>query len=69
MSTKLDQIAAKAKAQPKLRFTSLAHLLTPDFLAETWMQMNVPVRNFVCEPLPAGEHGAWQSHPKYSKNC
>jgi group II intron reverse transcriptase/maturase len=40
MSTKLDQIAAKAKAEPKLRFTSLAHLLTPDFLKETWMQMN-----------------------------
>ena len=27
MSTKLDQIMEKAKSNPKLRFTSLAHLL------------------------------------------
>ena len=27
MSTQLDQIAKKAKSNPKLRFTSLAHLL------------------------------------------
>jgi retron-type reverse transcriptase len=40
MSTQLDQIAKKAKSNPKLRFTSLAHLLTPEFLAETWKQMN-----------------------------
>lgn len=40
MSTKLARIAEKAKADPKLRFTSLAHLLTPDFLKETWAQMN-----------------------------
>src|SRR5713101_7327338 len=40
MSTQLDQIAKKAKSNPKLRFTSLAHLLTPDFLTETWKQMN-----------------------------
>src|ERR1039457_5563552 len=40
MSTKLDQIMEKAKSNPKLRFTSLAHLLTPEFLAETWKQMN-----------------------------
>lgn len=40
MSTQLDQIAAKAKSEPKLRFTSLAHLLTPEFLKETWRQMN-----------------------------
>ena len=41
MSTKLDQIMEKAKSNPKLRFTSFAHLLTPDFLAETWKQMNL----------------------------
>ena len=35
-----DQIAKKAKSNPKLRFTSLAHLLTPEFLTETWKQMN-----------------------------
>jgi hypothetical protein len=40
MSTKLDQIMEKAKSNPKLRFTSLAHLLTPEFLTETWKQMN-----------------------------
>ena len=40
MSTKLDQIMVKAKSNPKLRFTSLAHLLTPEFLTETWKQMN-----------------------------
>lgn len=40
MSTQLDQIAKKAKSDPKVRFTSLAHLLTPEFLIETWKQMN-----------------------------
>jgi len=33
MFTQLDQIAEKS--HPKLRFTSLAHLLTPEFLHET----------------------------------
>lgn len=40
MSTELSRIALKAKANPKIRFTSLAHLLTPEFLKETWKQMN-----------------------------
>jgi len=40
MSTILSKIALKAKENPKLRFTSLAHLLTPVFLKETWKQMN-----------------------------
>jgi RNA-directed DNA polymerase len=40
MSTQLDRIAAKAKADRKVRFTSLAHLLTPAFLMDTWRQMN-----------------------------
>jgi len=40
MSTQLDQIAKKARSDPKVRFTSLAHLLTPEFLKETWKQMN-----------------------------
>jgi RNA-directed DNA polymerase len=40
MSTKLDQIMEKAKLNPKLRFTSLAHPLTPEFLTETWTRMN-----------------------------
>src|SRR6516162_4896057 len=40
MSTQLSQIALKAKWDQKARFTSLAHLLTPDFLKETWGKMN-----------------------------
>ena len=40
MNTKLARIAEKARANRKLRFTSLAHLLTPEFLLETWKQMN-----------------------------
>lgn len=40
MSTKLDRIATKARSERKLRFTSLGHLLTPEFLKETWKQMN-----------------------------
>ncbi|HGY90676.1 MAG TPA: group II intron reverse transcriptase/maturase [Planctomycetes bacterium] len=40
MATKLDEIAAKAQGNKGLRFTSLAHLITPAFLKETWSQMN-----------------------------
>lgn len=40
MSTQLYRIANKAKQNPKFQFTSLAHLLTPNFLLETWKQMN-----------------------------
>ena len=40
MSTQLLKIAARAKREPKARFTSLAHVLTPDFLRETWRQLN-----------------------------
>lgn len=40
MSTQLDQITQKAKSNPKVRFTALAHQLTPEFLTETWKQMN-----------------------------
>lgn len=40
MTTGLSRIAEKAKADPKARFTSLAHLLTPEFLLETYKQMN-----------------------------
>jgi RNA-directed DNA polymerase len=40
MSTRLSRIAEKARSDKKLRFTSLAHLLTPEFLKETWKQMN-----------------------------
>lgn len=40
MSTKLSQIAERAKLDRKARFTSLAHLLTPEFLEETWKGMN-----------------------------
>lgn len=40
VTTKLDRITARAKRDPKAQFTSLAHLLTPEFLAETWWRMN-----------------------------
>lgn len=40
MSTQLAQIAKKAKLDRKVRFTSLAHMLTPEFLTETWGMMN-----------------------------
>lgn len=40
MSTQLGRIVKKANSNPKLRFTSLAHLLTPELLTETWRQMN-----------------------------
>jgi RNA-directed DNA polymerase len=41
MTTGLDRIAEKAKTRPKVCFTSLAHLLTPAFLMETWKLMNL----------------------------
>jgi RNA-directed DNA polymerase len=40
MITKLSRVAEKAKANPTLRFTSLAHLITPEFLRDTWLRMN-----------------------------
>jgi RNA-directed DNA polymerase len=40
MSTQLSQIAKRATLDRKARFTSLAHLLTPEFLRETWGKMN-----------------------------
>jgi group II intron reverse transcriptase/maturase len=40
MSTKLDEIAIKARKDKKVVFTSLAHIITPDFLKETWKMMN-----------------------------
>src|SRR5262249_41540879 len=40
MSTQLSQVAKKAKLDRKARVTSLAHLLTPEFLKETWGKMN-----------------------------
>jgi group II intron reverse transcriptase/maturase len=40
MSTQLERIAEKAKADRKLCFTALAHHVTPEFLVETWGLMN-----------------------------
>jgi len=40
MSTQLLKRTARAKRDPKARFPSLAHVLTPDFLRETWRQLN-----------------------------
>ena len=40
MSTELARIVEKAKTRPKVCFTSLVHLITADFLMETWQMMN-----------------------------
>jgi len=40
MSTKLIEIAMKARKDKKAVFTSLVHIITPDFLKETWKMMN-----------------------------
>jgi group II intron reverse transcriptase/maturase len=40
VTTGLAGIAIKATVDSKCRFTSLAHMLTPEFLKETWQQMN-----------------------------
>lgn len=40
MSPQLERIAEKAKAEPDLRFTALAHHLSEDFLRETWQGLN-----------------------------
>jgi hypothetical protein len=40
MATALRQIAAKAKQDPKPRFTSLAHVLMPECLRDTGRQLN-----------------------------
>ena len=40
VSTSLAQIAKKASLDRKVRFTSLAHVLTPEFLKETWKTIN-----------------------------
>ena len=40
MSTQLVQIAKKSQSDRKVRFPSLAHLLTPEFLKETWGTIN-----------------------------
>ncbi|WPU90905.1 group II intron reverse transcriptase/maturase [Mucilaginibacter sabulilitoris] len=40
MKTQLSSVAVKAKLDKRTVFTSLAHLLTPTFLKETWKKMN-----------------------------
>ena len=40
MSTKLVEIAMKARKDKKAIFTSLAYVITPEFLKETWKMMN-----------------------------
>jgi hypothetical protein len=39
METKLEQIAAKARCEPKLRFTSLAHHITRDRVLKNLSQI------------------------------
>ncbi len=40
VSTQLDRIARVAKEDCKVRFTSLAHLLTPDFLKASFAKLS-----------------------------
>lgn len=40
MKTQLNSVATKARADTKAVFTSLAHLLSPVFLKETWQMIN-----------------------------
>jgi len=40
MSTQLARIADKARSDSQLRFSSLAHVMTEEFLAETWTNLN-----------------------------
>ena len=40
MTTQLQSVALKAQKDTQTVFTSLAHLLTPGFLQETWKKMN-----------------------------
>jgi len=40
VSTKLVEIAMKARKDKKAIFTSLAYIITPEFLKETWKMMN-----------------------------
>lgn len=40
VSTQLERIAIKAKEDTRVRFTSLAHLLTPEFLKESFQKLN-----------------------------
>jgi RNA-directed DNA polymerase len=54
MPTQLSQIAKKAKLHRTVRFTSLAHLLTPEFLTETWGMMN----RRAASGIDGGEHRA-----------
>ena len=39
MSTKLSVITLRAREDPKCKFTSLAHLLTADFLKECFWEL------------------------------
>src|ERR1700741_5199378 len=39
METKLEQIAVKARCEPKLRFTSLAHHITSDRVRKNLLQI------------------------------
>lgn len=40
MTTLLSRIAKKARNDRKMQFTAVAHVLTPEFLAETWSLLN-----------------------------
>ena len=49
METKLEQIAAKARCEPKLRFTSLAHHITRERV----------LKNLSADSEALGRRGGW----------
>ena len=68
MKTQLDQIAKKAKLDPKVRFTSLAHLLTPEFLTETWGMMNRSAASGIDGQTEGSLSATWSSKSQRSTN-
>jgi hypothetical protein len=61
MSTQLAQIARKAKLDRKVRFTSLAHLLTPEFLKETWGRLNRRGASGIDGKAPSSLKASWNN--------
>jgi len=63
MSTQLDQIAKKAKSNPKLRFTSLAHLLTPSINGKKGIATaSVAIRNQLPISLDSARANPYARH-------
>ena len=61
METKLEQIAVKARCEPKLRFTSLAHHITRDRVRKNLLR-------FQSAPPPGSMARRWRRRRKTSSN-